>query len=126
VSNIGKRLKAIIRYSKVTQEEFADKIGSTRGYISLIANDHQPLTMGVLEKLIEYHPMLNLNWLFFGEGPMMRTQEVKENPDLVEKVLPLNHAANVVQPLQELLAQHEARIALLEDELAALKELLNQ
>lgn len=122
MSSIGSRLKALIKYSKVTQEEFAEKIGSTRGYISLIANGHQPLTMGILEKLIEYHPMLSIDWLLFGHGHMMRRTEVEEKLDVVEGNQEEYRPVNWVQELSGLLDRHEERIGLLEDELARLRK----
>ncbi len=126
MSSTGERIKALIKYYRKTQEEFAESIGNSKGYISLIVNDHEPITMGVLENILKSYPMVNLNWLLLGEGSMLRQSKADLSVDLVEKVIPLNPVVNVVEPLQELLARHEARIAVLEAEIAALKELLNQ
>jgi transcriptional regulator with XRE-family HTH domain len=126
VSTIGTRLKSLIKYSRLTQEKFADQIGTSRGYISLLVNDHEPMTMGILEKVIICYPMLNVNWILMGEGPMMRLNEVEEKIDVMEEPKPAYNRANALACLQQLLDDHEERILELEGALEKIKAILNQ
>jgi hypothetical protein len=82
--------------------------------------------MGILEKVINCYPMLNVNWILMGEGPMMRLNEVEEKIDVMEEPTPAYNRANALACLQQLLDDHEERILELEGALQMIRALLEK
>ena len=68
-SSVRNRLKSYIKYSRMTQDSFAESLGLSRSYVNAI---RKGISNTTLEKILEKYPDLNLNWLLFGEGEMIK------------------------------------------------------
>ncbi len=92
--NRQERLKQFIDYLRITQREFADKIGVKEQYVSNMINGHKPVSFSMITKICEIWSELNFNWMMFGAGEMINPKnDTVEEPytsygnDLFEKTL---------------------------------------
>lgn len=65
----------------MTQQVFADFIGTTPATLSGIFNDRTRPTINIVESIRKKFPDISLDWLMFGQGDMYKTPPTKE-PDL--------------------------------------------
>ena len=65
--NLTERLKELRKKHKLTQEDFANKIGISRTYYSNIENGTMPLTNHILE-MICFKFEVSKDWLLNGEN----------------------------------------------------------
>lgn len=68
-SSVRNRLKCYIKYSRMTQDSFAESLGLSRSYVNAI---RKGISSTTLDKILEKYPDLNRNWLLFGEGEMLK------------------------------------------------------
>mgnify|MGYP003301426979 CR=1 FL=1 len=68
-SSVRNRLKSYIKYSRMTQDSFAESLGLSRSYVNAI---RKGISNTTLDKILEKYPDLNRNWLLFGEGEMIK------------------------------------------------------
>jgi transcriptional regulator with XRE-family HTH domain len=67
-NSIGFRMEYLrTQELELTQEEFADKTGLTKGYISLLESNSREVTRSVLDAIVQM-TSVNENWLLTGEG----------------------------------------------------------
>lgn len=67
------RLLEFLRYIKMGQTAFEEKVGLTRGYISKVKKAIGP---EIATKIATAYPELNINWLITGEGKMLKDETV--------------------------------------------------
>ncbi len=65
----------------MTQQVFADFIGTTPATLSGIFNDRTRPTINIVESIRKKFPDISLDWLMFGQGDMYKTKPANE-PDL--------------------------------------------
>ena len=65
----------------MTQQVFADFIGTPPATLSGIFNDRTRPTINIVESIRKKFPDISLDWLMFGQGDMYKTPPTKE-PDL--------------------------------------------
>lgn len=107
-----------MKHYRLTQEAFGQRIGKSKGYISLLISDKEPITAGVLEGLIAGFAQLNISWLMTGEGEMlMPKSNVVEEPAVRYEAI----KDDPLGALRALLDEHERRIAKLEAEIREVK-----
>lgn len=70
--SIKARLTAYLKYKGINKSEFGRIIGVSNAYISSIRKSIQPDKM---EKISLSFPDLNMPWLLYGEGEMLKTSE---------------------------------------------------
>jgi hypothetical protein len=63
------RLLDFLKYIRIGQTAFEEKVGLTRGYISKVKKGIGPEMM---TKVANTYPELNINWLATGEGEMLK------------------------------------------------------
>lgn len=77
-SPIIERLIEFIRYSGLTNSQFADKAGIPRPSLSqLLHGRNKSLNNQMLAKLDEAFPGLNVMWLLFGRGEMLNSENFR-------------------------------------------------
>jgi hypothetical protein len=80
----AKRLKMLIKYFGMNESQFANKCGLHQQSINrLTRNDNANPGGMVLDAFKESFPMINANWLLWGEGVMV-TSDTKSKAELVE------------------------------------------
>jgi hypothetical protein len=67
----GQRLRAVMKYYRHTQQTLGQLLGVSKGYLSVMMNDKEPITTKVVLSLIKSFTGLNTHWLLTGEGEML-------------------------------------------------------
>lgn len=75
---MNKRISLVLRAKNITPSQFAEELGVQRSGISHILNGRNKPSLEFIQKLIKQYPDISMNWLMFGEGPMMNPYPVKE------------------------------------------------
>lgn len=71
----SKRINQIIKYYKLTQLIFANKMKIQRSSLSHIHSGRNKPSMEFVEKLHYSFPNINIDWFITGEGLMLKIQE---------------------------------------------------
>ena len=87
INSMKDRIRQIMESRHMTQQEFADFIGTTPATLSGIFNDRTRPTINIVESVKKKIPDISTDWLLFGTG------------DMYQQVAPL--PTDQVQPLEE-------------------------
>lgn len=88
----GERFNKIIEYLGVNQRELARQLSVSQAYISKQVSSSNPLTHGLIEKLLFLEKLnnnvqiLNVTWLLTGEGEMFLDKQLESNAKLMGDV----------------------------------------
>ncbi len=72
---IKDRIRIIMEREKVPPRVFAETIGVQQSTLSHILNDRNKPSLEVVMKLHQKYDYVNLEWLLYGKGEMMASQE---------------------------------------------------
>lgn len=64
------RIKLLMEFEKMTQQDFANFIGISPGALSSIFSGRTKPTLNTVEAIHSKYPEINLDWLMFGKGEM--------------------------------------------------------
>ena len=87
------RILQLIQEEKLTNAEFAEKIGISTSALSHILTERNKPSLEVVMRIHKAYPNINLNWLLYGEGEMKDTNisdEISsfsggnENPEIAD------------------------------------------
>ena len=67
------RILQLIQEEKLTNAEFAEKIGISTSALSHILTERNKPSLEVVMRIHKAYPNINLNWLLYGEGEMKDT-----------------------------------------------------
>ena len=67
------RIRQIMEAQHMTQQVFANYIGTTPATLSGIFNDRTRPTINIIESIKKKFPNINLDWLMFGNGQMYQS-----------------------------------------------------
>lgn len=94
---INERIKEVINILKTEKkinnvQQFADKIGVDKSYVSKIINDKTPVTNKFCQKIVKSYPGISYRWLIADEGDMITYSEKEnkipnENPFDIKKIV---------------------------------------
>lgn len=65
----------------MTQQVFANYIGTTPATLSGIFNDRTRPTINIIESIKKKFPDISLDWLMFGNGPMYQSEHVGDDSE---------------------------------------------
>lgn len=118
----NKRLQQFRKFMGLNQTQFAEKINITQGNLSYLEKNPSQTPSGQLIKsIIEVFPDLNLNWWFFGEGEMLRSEDMKKLDNVPTDVKVLLKELDNVKREKEMI---EFQLSSSEREKAFLQKLL--
>ena len=86
------RIFTFIESQQLTPTEFADRIGVSRASISSIKTGRTQPTLSLVEKIKQYYPEIDVEWLIFGKGnaPIINNEQQDEiaisNDELKQEV----------------------------------------
>ncbi len=128
LDTIGIRLQKIMKHYGIKQVTLSQRLGVTKGYISMLVNEKEPLTINLVYAILKSFPLLNSFWVLTGEGEMFLGDNViaaqgKLDPQVMES--DVRYEAMRGGILESLLARvsvMEDRLEELEAELRALRE----
>jgi len=89
-NNMKDRIRQIMESQHMTQQVFANYIGTSAASLSSIFNDRTRPTLNIVEAIKNKIPNINLNWLMFGIGDMYEgdgTFSGNQNNDKQEQLL---------------------------------------
>lgn len=93
MSNLSanERIRQIINHYCKTQQEFANKVGKTKQWVSNLVTKDFPIGKKTTATIVAAYPNLNPNWILFGSGNMLLSDESDGNIaiNLKEKQVPL-------------------------------------
>lgn len=69
-TTVGQRLGFFLKCSKISQEDFAKSLKTSRTSISAIISGARPLSTGMMARILDGYPQLNKEWLENGTGEM--------------------------------------------------------
>jgi transcriptional regulator with XRE-family HTH domain len=75
---MNRRIALVLRAKNISPSQFAEDLGVQRSGISHILNGRNKPSLEFIQKLIKKYPDISMNWLMFGEGPMMNPYPVQE------------------------------------------------
>jgi len=67
------RIALLLKARNISPSQFADDMGVQRSGISHILNGRNKPSLEFIQKLIKLYPDVSMNWILFGEGPMMNS-----------------------------------------------------
>jgi len=71
--NIGKRISDFLNRKHSTTLEASKHLGVSSAYVSKLRSGTKQIGQSTISKLVNKYPDLNLNWLFTGEGNMLKS-----------------------------------------------------
>lgn len=74
------RIKRIMESMHMTQQVFAEFIGTTPATLSGIFNDRTRPTLNIVESIKKKIPNINTDWLMFGSGSMFLSDATPSTP----------------------------------------------
>jgi len=74
------RIRQLMESQHMTQQVFADYIGTTPATLSGIFNDRTRPTINIVESIKKKFPDISLDWLMFGQGSMYGEATVQSSP----------------------------------------------
>lgn len=69
------RVLAVMEHEQLSDAQFAEAIGISRGAVSQIKSGRSYPSLDVTLKMLDRFPDLNSDWLLLGKGEMYRTDE---------------------------------------------------
>lgn len=78
------RIRQVMEYMQMKQKAFAAKIGISEASLSGVFNGRTRANNRHVEGIHNAFPQINLNWLMFGTGEMLTTQQMEQSPTLSE------------------------------------------
>ncbi len=84
---MNNRIALVLKAKNISSSILADDLGVQRSGISHILNGRNKPSLEFIQKLIKLYPDISIQWILFGEGPMMNPYPL---PDI--------DVANNVQP----------------------------
>ena len=118
----NRRLQQYRKFLGLTQTQFAEKVNITQANLSYLEkNPAQTPSGSLIQSIITSFPDLNLNWWFFGEGEMLRSDEMKKLDNVPTDVKVLLKELDNVKREKEMI---EFQLSSSEREKAFLQKLL--
>lgn len=114
----GKRLRAVMKYYRHTQQTLGQLLGVSKGYLSVMMNDKEPITTKVVLSLIKSFTGLNTHWLLTGEGEMLVDVHASgsglvEEPEVGYEKAPMS-AEGRLEWMERMIRELDARVKELE------------
>ncbi|MCB9015265.1 MAG: helix-turn-helix transcriptional regulator [Lentimicrobiaceae bacterium] len=68
---MNNRISLVLKTKDISPSQLADELGVQRSGISHILNGRNKPSLEFVQKLIKRYPDISMQWILFGEGPMM-------------------------------------------------------
>lgn len=76
---MNNRIALVLKTKNISPSQLADDLGVQRSGISHIVNGRNKPSLEFIQKLIKLYPDISMQWILFGEGPMMNPYPVQMN-----------------------------------------------
>ena len=109
-----------MKHYNLKQVALSQRLGVSKGYISMLVNEKEPLTINLVNAILKSFPALNLRWLLTGEGEMFLEgngpAEAGVLTGVMESVAAYEKGEGRLEYLERMVLELEARVRALEDE----------
>ena len=105
------RLKQVIDYYNISVRKFSIQIGISEGTIRKIMNDNSGIQSNNLQKIANFYPEINIDWLVTGRGEMLLMKQQEKQ----QKTPPPVADDTQLQRLQDLLEAKQETISVLQE-----------
>lgn len=91
---MNNRISMVLKAKNISPAQLADDLGVQRSGISHILNGRNKPSLDFIQKLIRLYPDISMQWLLFGEGPMMnpyperQAEPAKKDYEVIQKPKP--------------------------------------
>lgn len=72
------RLDVFVKRMNITRTELADRLGTSQPTVSAILSGKRNLSRGMIARISEQYPEINITWLLTGEGEMLKKYKTDE------------------------------------------------
>jgi len=86
---MNNRIALVLKTKNISPSQLADDLGVQRSGISHIINGRNKPSLEFVQKLIKLYPDISMNWILFGEGPMMNPYPAQAFVSIGEKTADL-------------------------------------
>lgn len=117
------RLNEFIDYKGYSIREFERKISTSNGTISRYLSKDTDIQAGILMKIHDIFPEINLDWLITGRGSMLISQ--KTEPEKPQPAAPDLHLNAEIDKLKAILSEKDARISDLQERIESQRHFLD-
>lgn len=93
------RIRQIMEAEHMTQQQFAQHIDMAPATLSSIFNGRTKPTLNIVEAVTKKFPGINVEWLMFGSGPMMRPSSPSPSPSEATLDAPSPTPATAIEPM---------------------------
>ncbi len=95
--DIASRIKKFLDFSGIQSSRFADACGIPRPSFSQLLNGrNRTVSNEVFNKIHKVYPNLSIDWLMFGEGNMLRDENIEISEPQNESESPVNASRETV------------------------------
>jgi transcriptional regulator with XRE-family HTH domain len=101
LEKVNNRISLILQAKNITPAQMADELGVQRSGISHIINGRNKPSLDFIQKIIKRYPDINMNWLIFGEGPMINPYPTINLPDVNKRTGLLHTKASTMELFTE-------------------------
>lgn len=84
---MNNRIALVLKAKNISPSVLADDLGVQRSGISHILNGRNKPSLEFIQKLIKLYPDISIQWILFGDGPMMNPYPLPDS-DVSKSVLP--------------------------------------
>ena len=123
---IKDRIRMIMEREKVPPKVFAKTIGVQQSTLSHILNGRNKPSLDVIMKVHQKYDYVNLEWLLYGEGEMMVSEEETSFPSSNSDYLPSLFDENLINSSKEPAIPENRKEIALETVQKAPKEIVKQ
>lgn len=116
MDSLGKRFSRFREYTKLSQVDFAKKVGVAQSNLTQWETNKNRPNAVKLNKIKVAFPELNINWLITGEGEMLNQVKKSDTDDILRKEITELREKNKI--LEERLKEMTDKLIKLYEEIA--------
>lgn len=83
---MNSRISLVLKTKNISSAQLADDLGVQRSGISHILNGRNKPSLDFILRIIKKYPDISINWLLFGEGPMMNPYPIVPTSEISSKM----------------------------------------
>jgi transcriptional regulator with XRE-family HTH domain len=113
----NERFRIFLGSIKITQKEFAAKLGVSKTNINDWVKDRRNITGDMQKRILRLYPELDARWFLFGDGEVKFSTGLVAEPIIGYKQLNLNEMSTLLNELTNQLKQKDGQINFLQSQI---------
>lgn len=120
---MNNRIALVLKAKNISPTVLADDLGVQRSGISHILNGRNKPSLEFIQKLIKLYPDISIQWILFGEGPMMNPYPIPDT-DVIKSVQPTPVSAE--KPKALMMELFDSAEDIVTDEVSPERDMIHQ